>query len=80
MRVKRSEGTCKFGKPVENTQERFHFLQGLPTRTFAIMLSLHLIQLAGRNANGGILEQVAVVLESGFRVVAQLSYDAGPLW
>lgn len=80
MRVKRSEGTRKFGKSVENTQERFHFLQGLPTRTSAIMFRLHLIELVGRNVEGGILEQVAVVLESGLGVVAQVRYDAGPLW
>lgn len=80
MRVERSQGTGKFGKSVENTQKRFHFLQGLPTRTFAIMLRLHLIKLMGRNVDGGTLEEVAVVLKSGLGVVAQLRDDAGPLW
>lgn len=79
MRVKRREGTRKLGKSVENTQERFHFLQGLPTRAVAIMLRLHLFELVGRNVKGGILEEVSVVLEYGLGVVAQVRYDAGPL-
>lgn len=80
MRVKRSKGARKLSEPVENVQERFHFLQGLPTITFAIMFRLHLIKLLGRNSEGGILKKVAVVFESGLAVVAQLRYDAGPLW
>lgn len=80
MRVKRRESTCKFGKSIENIQERFHLLKSLPARTFASMLRLHLVELVSRNVDGGTPKQVAVVLESGLRVVAQIVYDARPLW
>lgn len=80
MRVKRREGARKFGKSIENIQERFHFLKGLQTRTFASVLRLHLFELVGCNFDGGTSKQVAMVLEFGLRVISQLGYDARPLW
>lgn len=63
MRIERCEGTGKLGKTIKNIKEWFHFLQGLPTRTFTSLGRLQLIQLLGRNAEGGILKQVAVILD-----------------
>lgn len=53
MRVKGREGARKFGKSIENIQERLHFLKGLQTRTFASMLRLYLLELLGCNFDCG---------------------------